>query len=190
MKATKCFTLLVLLLMAGGMKLQAQYEGLIVKMDYFDPASPKEEQHAEMYYDVFTNRYVLTVSSTRTLYSIGSTTVQDGVAKSNHHHRSKTMSDTIVNLSKEVFNELARDCYVAASTFISTKMKTSAYEIIDGLQPTISLSISNGPITMEFVLECPICPQDSFCEEQFQAILERIINQGGLDSEKILGKCQ
>ena len=190
MKATKCFTLLVLLLMAGGMKLQAQYEGLIVKMDYFDPASPKEEQHVEMMYDVFTNQYALIVFSTKTLYSIGSTTVQDGVAKSNHHHRSNATTDTIVNLSKEEFNELARDCYTAASSFISTKMKTSGYGIVDGLQPTITLSISNGPTTIEFLLECPICPQDSFCEEQFQDILERIINQGGLDSEIILGKCQ
>ena len=190
MKTTRLFTLLALLLMVGGMKMQAQHEGLIVNMDYFDPNSPKDEQHIEMFYDVFTNRYVLTVSSTRTIYSNGSTTVRDGVANSSHHHRSKTTTDTIVNLSKEVFNELAGDCYVAASTFISTKMKTSAYEIVDGLQPTISLSISNGPTTMEFLFKCPICSQDNPCEEQFQGILERIIKQGGLDSEKILGKCQ
>lgn len=190
MKTTRLLTLLALLLMVGGMKLQAQYEGLIVNMDFFDPTSPKDEQHIEMYFDVFKNRYVLTVSSTRTIYSNGSTTVRDGVAKSNHNHRSKTTTDTIVNLSKEVFNELARDSYVAASAFISTKMKTSAYEIIDGSQPTINLSISNGPTTMEFLFKCPICPQDNPCEEQFQDILERIIKQGGLDSEKILGKYQ
>ena len=190
MKTTRLLTLLALLLMVGGMKLQAQYEGLIVNMDFFDPTSPKDEQHIEMYFDVFKNRYVLTVSSTRTIYSNGSTTVRDSVAKSNHNHRSKTTTDTIVNLSKEVFNELARDSYVAASAFISTKMKTSAYEIIDGSQPTINLSISNGPTTMEFLFKCPICPQDNPCEEQFQDILERIIKQGGLDSEKILGKYQ
>ena len=190
MKATKCFTLLVLLLMAGGMKLQAQYEGLIVKMDYFDPASPKEEQHVEMMYDVFTNQYALIVFSTKTLYSIGSTTVQDGVAKSNHHHRSKTTTDTIINLSKESFNEIAGDCYLAASTFLTQKMKTSAYEIIDGSHATVTMTISNGPTTMEFMFKCPICSQDNPYEEQFRGILERIIKQGGLDSEKMLGKCQ
>lgn len=190
MKTIRLFSLLALLFVVGGMKLQAQYEGLIVNIDYFDPTSPKEEQHIEMLYDMFTNRYVLTVSSTRTIYSNGSTTVRDGIAKSNHHHRSKTTTDTIINLSKEVFNELARDCYMAASTFISTKMKTSAYEIIDGSQPTINLSISNEPVTMEFLFKCPICPQDNPCEEQFRDILERIIHQGGLDSEKILGNCE
>ena len=190
MKTIRLFSLLALLFVVGGMKLQAQYEGLIVNIDYFDPTSPKEEQHVEMLYDVFTSRYVLTVSSTRTIYSNGSTTIRDGIAKSNHHHRSKTTTDTIINLSKEDFNELTRDCYMAASTFISTKMKTSAYEIIDGAQPTITLSIDNGPVTMEFLFKCPICPQDNPCEEQFRDILARIIHQGGLDSEKILGNCE
>ena len=190
MKTMRFFTLLALLLMAGGMKLQAQYEGLIVKMDFLDLTSPKDERHIEMLYDVFTNRYVLTVSSTRTIYSNGSTTVRDGVAKSNHHHRSKTTTDTIINLSKEVFNELVGDCYMAASTFISTKMKTSAYEIIDGTQPTITLSISNGPATMEFLFKCPICPQNNPSGEQFQDIFARIIYQGCLDSEKIIGNCE
>ena len=190
MKTTRLFALLALLFVVGGMKLQAQYEGLIVNIDYFDPTSPKEEQHIEMLYDMFTNRYVLTVSSTRTIYSNGSTTIRDGIAKSNQHHRSKTTTDTIINLSKEDFNELTRDCYMAASTFISTKMKTSAYEIIDGVQPTITLSIDNGPVTMEFLFKCPICPQDNPCEEQFRDILARIIHQGGLDSEKILGNCE
>ena len=190
MKTTRLFSLLALLLVVGGMKLQAQYEGLIVKMDFLDPTSPKDERHIEMLYDVFTSQYLLTVSSTKTIYSNGSTTVRDGIAKSNHHHRSKTTTDTIINLSKEDFNELTGDCYMAASTFISTKMKTSAYEIIDGVQPTITLSIDDGPVTMEFLFKCPICPQDNPCEEQFRDILARIIHQGGLDSEKILGKCQ
>ncbi len=190
MKTKRLFSLLALLLVVGEMKLQAQYEGLIVNIDYFDPTSPKEEQHIEMLYDMFTNRYVLTVSSTRTIYSNGSTTIRDGIAKSNHHHRSKTTTDTIINLSKEDFNELTRDCYMAASTFISTKMKTSAYEIIDGARPTITLSIDNGSVTMKFLFKCPICPQDNPCEEQFRDILARIIHQGGLDSEKILGNCE
>ena len=190
MKTIRLFTLFALLLMVGGMKLQAQYEGLIVNIDYFDPTSPKEEQHIEMFYDMSTKRYALTVSSTRTIYSNGSTIVRDGVAKSNHHHRSKTTTDTIINLSKEAFNELMRDCYMAASTFISAKMKTSAYEIIDGTRPTITISIDNGPVTMEFLFKCPICPQDNPCEEQFREILARIIHQGGLDSEKILGNCE
>ena len=190
MKSTRLFSLLALLLVVGGMKLQAQYEGLIVKMDFLDPTSPKDERHIEMLYDVFTSQYLLTVSSTKTIYSNGSTTVRDGIAKSNHHHRSKTTTDTIINLSKEDFNELTGDCYMAASTFISTKMKTSAYEIIDGVQPTITLSIDDGAVTMEFLFKCPICPQDNPCEEQFRDILARIIHQGGLDSEKILGKCQ
>ena len=190
MKSTRLFSLLALLLVVGGMKLQAQYEGLIVKMDFLDPTSPKDERHIEMLYDVFTSQYLLTVSSTKTIYSNGSTTVRDGIAKSNHHHRSKTTTDTIINLSKEDFNELTGDCYMAASTFISTKMKTSAYEIIDGAQPTITLSIDDGPVTMEFLFKCPICPQDNPCEEQFRDILARIIHQGGLDSEKILGNCE
>ena len=190
MKTIRLFFLLALLLVVGGMKVQAQYEGLIVNIDYFDPTSPKEEQQIEMFYDMSTNRYVLTVSSTRTIYSKGSTMVRDGVAKSNHHHRSKTTTDTIINLSKEVFNEFTGDCYMAASTFISTKMKTAAYEIIDGSQPTINLSISNGPATLEFLFKCPICLNDNPCEEQFRDILERIIHQGGLDSEKILGNCE
>ena len=190
MKSTRLFSLLALLLVVGGMKLQAQYEGLIVKMDFLDPTSPKDERQIEMLYDVFTSQYLLTVSSTKTIYSNGSTTVRDGIAKSNHHHRSKTTTDTIINLSKEDFNELTRDCYMAASTFISTKMKTSAYEIIDGAQPTITLSIDDGPVTMEFLFKCPICPQDNPCEEQFRDILARIIHQGGLDSEKILGNCE
>ena len=190
MKSTRLFSLLALLLVVGGMKLQAQYEGLIVKMDFLDPTSPKDERHIEMLYDVFTSQYLLTVSSTKTIYSNGSTTVRDGIAKSNHHHRSKTTTDTIINLSKEDFNELTGDCYLAASTFISTKMKTSAYEIIDGAQPTITLSIDDGPVTMEFLFKCPICPQDNPCEEQFRDILARIIHQGGLDSEKILGNCE
>ena len=193
MKTTRLMkqkALLLIMAIALCTPLQAQYEGLIVNMDFFDPTSPKDERHIEMLYDVFTNRYVLEVSSTRTIYSNGSTTVRDGVAKSNHHHRSKTTTDTIVNLSKEVFNELAGDCYVAASSFISTKMKTSAYEIIDGSHPTVTMTISNGPTTMEFLFRCPICPQDNPCEEQFQVILEKIINHGNLDCKKILGICE
>ena len=193
MKTTRLMkqkALLLIMAIALCTPLQAQYEGLIVNMDFFDPTSPKDEQHIEMLYDVFTNRYVLEVSSTRTIYSNGSTTVRDGVAKSNHHHRSKTTTDTIVNLSKEVFNELAGDCYVAASSFISTKMKTSTYEIIDGSHPTVTMTISNGPATMEFLFRCPICPQDNPCEEQFQVVLEKIINLGNLDSKKILGICE
>jgi len=193
MKTTRLMkqkALLLIMAIALCTPLQAQYEGLIVNMDFFDPTSPKDERHIEMLYDVFTNRYVLEVSSTRTIYSNGSTTVRDGVAKSNHHHRSKTTTDTIVNLSKEVFNELAGDCYVAASSFISTKMKTSTYEIIDGSHPTVTMTISNGPATMEFLFMCPICPQDNPCEEQFQVVLEKIINLGNLDSKKILGICE
>jgi len=193
MKTTRLMkqkALLLIMAIALCTPLQAQYEGLIVNMDFFDPTSPKDERHIEMLYDVFTNRYVLEVSSTRTIYSNGSTTVRDGVAKSNHHHRSKTTTDTIVNLSKEVFNELAGDCYVAASSFISTKMKTSTYEIIDGSHPTVTMTISNGPATMEFLFRCPICPQDNPCEEQFQVVLEKIINLGNLDSKKILGICE
>ena len=69
-------------------------------------------------------------------------------------------------------------------------MKTSAYEIVDGSHSTVTMTISNGPTTMEFLFKCPICQQDNPCEEQFRDILERIIKQGCLNSEKILGKCQ
>ena len=183
---------LLLLIMAIALctPLKAQYEGLIIELDYFNPTSPKDEQHIEMFKDILTKQYLLTVSTTHTIYSNGSTRVQEGITKTNHHHRSKTTTDTIINFSKEVFNELMRDCYMAASTFISAKMKTSAYEIIDGTRPTITISIDNGPVTMEFLFKCPICPQDNPCEEQFREILARIIHQGGLDSEKILGNCE
>jgi len=183
---------LLLLIMAIALctPLKAQYEGLIIELDYFNPTSPKDEQHIEMFRDILTKQYLLTVSTTHTIYSNGSTRVQEGITKTNHHHRSKTTTDTIINLSKESFNEIAGDCYLAASTFLTQKMKTSAYEIIDGSHATVTMTISNGPTTMEFMFKCPICSQDNPYEEQFRGILERIIKQGGLDSEKILGKCQ
>ena len=182
--------LLLIMAIALCSPLQAQYEGLIIKMDYFDLATPKEKRHVELFNDVFTNRYVLTVSTTRTTFSDGYTKVEDGITKERQNYRSKTTTDTIIYLSKEVFNEIAGDCYMAASTFISTKMKTSAYEIVDGSHSTVTMTISNGPTTMEFLFKCPICQQDNPCEEQFRDILERIIKQGCLNSEKILGKCQ
>ena len=182
--------LLLFMTIAFCIPLQAQYEGLVVKMDYFNPAMPKEKQHIEMLQDLFTNQYLLTVSTTKTIYSNGSTRVRGGVIKTKHHYRSKTTTDTIINLSKEVFNELIGDCYIAVSTFITKKMKTSSYDIVDGSHPTITLSISNGLNTMEFLFKCPICPQDNQYDEQFREILAKIINHSCLDSEKILGICE
>ena len=170
--------------------MQAQYEGLVVKIDYFDPASPKYRQHVEMMYDIFTHGYWLTVSTEKTLFSKGSTKVRDHVTNTSHYYRSKTITDTIINLTKEDFNKLAGECYQIASTIISEKMKTSAYWIIAGPEPTINLSITNGPITTEFLFKCPICPKDNYYEEQFRDILAKILSQGGLDSEKILGMCE
>ena len=170
--------------------MQAQYEGLVVKIDYFDPASPKYRQHIEMMYDIFTHGYWLTVSTEKTLFSKGSTKVRDHVTNTSHYYRSKTITDTIINLTKEDFNKLAGECYQIASTIISEKMKTSAYWIIAGPEPTINLSITNGPITTEFLFKCPICPKDNYYEEQFRDILAKILSQGGLDSEKIPGMCE
>ena len=80
---------------------------------------------------------------------------------------------------------------MAASTFITKKMKTSTYDIVDGSHPTITLLISNGSTTMEFLFRCPICPQNNSFGEQFQDILARIIHYGYYpDSEKILGNCE
>lgn len=182
--------ILVIMAIALYIPLQAQYEGLVVKIDYFNPTMPKEERHIEMLNDVFTNQYLLTVSTTKTIYSNGSTRVREGVTKKKHYYRSKTTTDTIINLSKEVFNELIGDCYMAASTFITKKIKTSSYDIVDGSLPTITLSISNGAITMEFLFRCPICQQDDNFGEQFQDILAKIIHYGYLDSEIILGNCK
>ena len=170
--------------------MQAQYEGLVVKIDYFDPASPKYRQHVEMMYDIFTHGYWLTVSTEKTLFSKGSTKVRDHVTNTSHYYRSKTITDTIINLTKEDFNKLAGECYQIASTIISEKMKTSAYWIIAGPEPTINLSITNGPITTEFLFKCPICPKDNYYEEQFRDILAKILSHGGLDDKIILGKCE
>ena len=165
MKTTKLFTLLVLLLMAGGMKLQAQYDGLIVKMDYFDPAIPKYKRHVEMMYDIFTDGYWLTISTEKTLYSKGSTKVQDDIAKTSHYYRSKTITDTIINLTKEDFNKLVGDCYQTALKLVTEKMRTSASELVGWSGPTLDLSIENGTVTMQFSFECPICPKDNYYEE-------------------------
>ena len=170
--------------------MQAQYEGLVVKIDYFDPASPKYRQHVEMMYDIFTHGYWLTVSTEKTLFSKGSTKVRDHVTNTSHYYRSKTITDTIINLTKEDFNKLAGECYQIASTIISEKMKTSAYWIIAGPEPTINLSITNGPITTEFLFKCPICPKDNYYEEQFRGILAKILSYGGIDDKIILGKCE
>ena len=113
--------LLLIMAIALCSPLQAQYEGLIIKMDYFDLATPKEKRHVELFNDVFTNRYVLTVSTTRTTFSDGYTKVEDGITKERQNYRSKTTTDTIINLSKESFNEIAGDCYLAASTFLTKK---------------------------------------------------------------------
>ena len=190
MKTKRLFTLLVLLLMAGGMKLQAQYDGLIVKMDYFDPATPKYKRHVEMMYDIFTDGYWLTVSTTKTTFSKGSTKVRDHVAKTSHYSRSKTITDTIINLTKEDFNKLVGDCYQTALKLVTEKMRTSAFEFVGWSGPTLDLSIENGTVTMQFSFECPICPKDNDYEEQFRDVLSNIFSQGGLDSETILGKCQ
>ena len=190
MKTKRLFTLLVLLLMAGGMKLQAQYDGLIVKMDYFDPATPKYKRHVEMMYDIFTDGYWLTISTEKTLVSKGSTKVQDDIAKTSHYYRSKTITDTIINLTKEDFNKLVGDCYQTALKLVTEKMRTSAFEFVGWSGPTLDLSIENGTVTMQFSFECPICPKDNYYEEQFRDVLSKILSQGGLDSEKILGKCQ
>ncbi len=183
---------LILFFMTLGLciPMQAQYEGLVVKIDYFDPASPKYRQHIEMMYDIFTHGYWLTVSTEKTLFSKGSTKVRDHVTNTSHYYRSKTITDTIINLTKEDFNKLAGECYQIASTIISEKMKTSAYWIIAGPEPTINLSITNGPITTEFLFKCPICPKDNYYEEQFRDILAKILSQGGLDDKIILGKCE
>lgn len=187
MKA-KRFIFLILAL-AQYIPMQAQYDGLIVKMDYFDPDAPKYHRHVEMSYDIFKDCYWLTVSTTKTTLSEGSTKVVDDVAKTRHYHWSKTTTDTIVSLTKADFNKLAGDCYQAASILISEKVRPSSYGIIDGANPTINLSITNGPMTMEFLFKCPICPQDNCYEEQFRDVLARILSQGGLDSEKMLGTC-
>jgi|GEM_PF-2165045 hypothetical protein len=183
---------LILFFMTLGLciPMQAQYEGLVVKIDYFDPASPKYRQHIEMMYDIFTHGYWLTVSTEKTLFSKGSTKVRDHVTNTSHYYRSKTITDTIINLTKEDFNKLAGECYQIASTIISEKMKTSAYWIIAGPEPTINLSITNGPITTEFLFKCPICPKDNYYEEQFRDILAKILSHGGLDDKIILGKCE
>ena len=170
--------------------MQAQYDGLIVKMDYFDPDAPKYHQQVEMFYDIFTERYLLLVSTTKTTLSEGSTKAVGNVAKTKHYYWSKTITDTIVSLTKADFNKLAGDCYQAASILISEKVRPSSYGIIDGANPTINLSITNGPMTMEFLFKCPICPQDNCYEEQFRDVLARILSQGGLDSEKMLGTCE
>ena len=183
---------LILFFMTLGLciPMQAQYEGLVVKIDYFDPASPKYRQHVEMMYDIFTHGYWLTVSTEKTLFSKGSTKVRDHVTNTSHYYRSKTITDTIINLTKEDFNKLAGECYQIASTIISEKMKTSAYWIIAGPEPTINLSITNGPITTEFLFKCPICPKDNYYEEQFRDILAKILSHGGLDDKINLGKCE
>jgi hypothetical protein len=183
---------LILFFMTLGLciPMQAQYEGLVVKIDYFDPASPKYRQHIEMMYDIFTHGYWLTVSTEKTLFSKGSTKVRDHVTNTSHYYRSKTITDTIINLTKEDFNKLAGECYQIASTIISEKMKTSAYWIIAGPEPTINLSITNGPITTEFLFKCPICPKDNYYEEQFRDILAKILSHGCLDDKIILGKCE
>lgn len=182
--------MLLMVALALSIPMQAQYDGLIVKMDYFDPAAPKFKQHVEMMYDIFTDDYWLTVSTERTLFSNGSTKVRDDVAKTSHHYWSKTITDTIINLTKEDFNKLVGDSYKTASTIILEKMKTSTYGIIDGSKPTINLLITNGPITIDFLFKCPICSQDNCYEEQFRDILSRILSRGGLDSEKMLGTCE
>jgi len=190
MKTTKICTLLALMLMAGGMKLQAQYDGLIVKMDYFDPAAPKYERHIEMMYDIFTNGYRQTVSTTKTTFSNGSTKVQDDVSRTSHYYRTKTITDTIINLTKEDFNKLVGDCYQTALNLVTEKVRTSASEFVGWSGPTLDLSIGNGTVTMQFSFECPICPKDNCYEEQFRDVLSKILLQGGLDSEKILGNCE
>lgn len=170
--------------------MQAQYDGLIVKMDYFDPDAPKYHQQVEMFYDIFTERYLLLVSTTKTTLSEGSTKAVGNVAKTKHYYWSKTITDTIVNLTKEDFNELAGDCYKSALKFITGKMRTSDPEFVGWAGPTLDLSIENGTVKMEFSFECPICPQDNCYEEQFRDVLARILSQGGLDSEKMLGTCE
>ena len=187
MKA-KRFIFLILAL-AQYIPMQAQYDGLIVKMDYFDPDAPKYHRHVEMLYDIFKDCYWLTVSTTKTTLSEGSTKVVDDVAKTRHYHWSKTTTDTIVSLTKEDFNELAGDCYKSALKLITGKMRTSDSEFVGWAGPTLDLSIENGTVKMEFSFECPICPQDNCYEEQFRGVLARILSQGGLDSEKMLGTC-
>ena len=172
------------------MKLQAQYDGLIVKMDYFDPAAPKYERHIEMMYDIFTNGYRQTVSTTKTTFSNGSTKVQDDVSRTSHYYRTKTITDTIINLTKEDFNKLVGDCYQTALNLVTEKVRTSASEFVGWSGPTLDLSIGNGTVTMQFSFECPICPKDNCYEEQFRDVLSKILLQGGLDSEKILGNCE
>ena len=170
--------------------MQAQYEGLVVKIDYFDPASPKYRQHIEMMYDIFTHGYWLTVSTEKTLFSKGSTKVRDHVTNTSHYYRSKTITDTIINLTKEDFNKLAGDCYRSALKLVAEKMRTSASEFVGWSGPTLELSVENGTVAMQFSFECPICPQDNQYDEQFREILAKIINHSCLDSEKILGICE
>lgn len=182
--------LLLIIAIALCTPLKAQYEGLIIKMDFFDPTTPKEKRSIEVFEGVFTSRFVLTVSTTKTIYNRSSESVYEGVRKTTNHLRSKTTTDTIINLSKESFNEIAGEFYVAASTCLTQKTKTSSYEIIDWSHPTVTINISNGPVTMEFLLKCPVCQQDNNYEEHFRAILTKFINYGNLDSEKILGNCE
>lgn len=182
---------LILLMMSIALyiPMQAQYDGLIVNIDYFDPAVPKLKQHVEMMYDIFTDRYSLTVSTEKTLFSKGSTRVRNDVAKTSHCYWSKAITDTIIHLTKEDFNRLVGDCYRTTSTIVSEKMRTSTYWIIDGSKPTINLSITNGPITIDFLFKCPICLKDNCYEEQFRDVLIEILNRGCLDAGKILGEC-
>ena len=170
--------------------MQAQYDGLIVKMDYFDPNSPKFQKHVEMFYDIFSERYLLSVSTTKTTFSKGSTNTVGAVAKTKHYYRSKTITDTVVSLTKEDFNEFAGDCFKAVSKLITEKMRTTDSEFVGWAGPTLDLSIENGTVKMEFSFECPICPQDNCYEEQFYDILARILAQAGLDSGKLLGSCE
>ena len=183
---------LVLLVMTLALciPMQAQYDGLMVKMDYFDPATPKYKRHVEMMYDIFTHGYWLTVSTTKTTFSKGSTKVRDHVTNTSHCYRSKTITDTIINLTKEDFNQLAGNCYRSAVKLVAEKMRTSTSEFVRWSGPTLELSVENGTVAMQFSFDCPIRPKDNCYEEQFRSVFEMILTKGGLDSETILGKCE
>ena len=100
--------LLLIIAIALCTPLKAQYEGLIIKMDFFDPTTPKEKRSIEVFEDVFTSRFVLTVSTTKTIYNRSSESVYEGVRKTTNHLRSKTTTEHYYQSFQRIFQ---RDCW-------------------------------------------------------------------------------
>ena len=178
--------IIIILTIALHLRMHAQYDAIVVKLDYCDYANPKYRQHIDMAKDI-TNGYLLIVSTEKTTINEGATKISGDITKKSNCFRSKISTDTVINLTEEVFNELAGECFRAAAKYITEKMGTNTYEIYHRSNSMISLSVSNGPIAMEFLFGCPLCTQNNCYEEQFRDILEKILTTGGLDSKKILG---